>query len=228
MPQSQVIVTYSQAKLTPCYSPGLAKAKPVNLAPSVTYPAGQVLLWSGVAVNAVQTITAPGSGTYTISGTNPLTGTSWTTAALAFGANDAAVLAAIIAVWGLGGSGITVVSLAVTFAGLLAGRPIPPLTTSAGSVAQTTAGQTANAYSAYNAAGSGSPSLLLEYGCTTDTAGNITTSNLIGQSQPTISAFMSGFFNLSDIVGLDANAVTKMGGAIVSGSIASGVGTFKF
>lgn len=232
MPMNTATVVYSPgAKLVPCYRSELARAIPVNLPPGVTYAAGTVLGQITASANDVQTITAPGSGTYTLSGTNPITGAAFTTAALAFGANDAAVLAALVAAIGQGSSGLAVASLAVTFGGAYAGRPVPLMTASAGSVAHTTTGRTAKTYAAYasgSSDGSQVPSVILEYPTTTDSAGNVVPSSAFASGVPYATAYMSGFFDLADLVGLDANAVTKMGGAIVSGSISSGKGTFRF
>lgn len=228
MPMQAVVQSYGVGnKLTPLYDSRNARVKPVNLPPSVTYPAGQILVQTTASVNDVQTITAPGSGTYTLTILNPLTGISGSTTALAFGANDAAVLAAInIVLAATGGGTVTVGSLAVTFAGALAARPVPLMTTTAGSVAHTTVGTTAGEFTAYLGS-SGAPSMILEYPVTTDASGNVTSSaSFPYQSQPFATAFYSGTFNCADLTGLDANAVTKMGGLIVLGTVASG--TFRF
>lgn len=227
MPMNTAVQTYGgpTAKITPMYDSEDARVLPINLPPSVTYPAGQLLIQATASVNDVQTITAPGSGTYTITFTNPLTGRSGTTTALAFGANDATVLAALqLVVTATGGGTVAVSSLAVTFSGLLAARPIPPMTVSAGSVAHTTTGTTAGTATAY--AGSGAPIGILEYACTTDSAGNITQSNFPFSSQPSTGMFVSGTFSCADITTLDANAVTKMGGLLLSGTVTSGI--FRF
>lgn len=228
MPMQTAIQTYGPSgKLTPLYNSESARVIPVNLPPGVTYPSGQLLVQTTASVNDVQTITAPGSGTYILTFVNPLTGLSASTTALAFGANDAAVLAALqIAVTASGGGTVAVASLAVTFSGTLAARPIPLMTTTAGSVAHTTTGTTAKEYTAYT--GSGSPSCILEYPTTTDASGRTTagTGAFFGSTQPYVTAFYSGTFNCADLTGLDANAVTKMGGLLVAGTVT--VGTFRF
>lgn len=228
MPMQTVVQSYGVGlKLTPLYDSRSARVKPVNLPPSVSYLAGQILVQTTQSVNDVQTITAPGSGTYVLTFTNPLTGIAGSTTALAFGANDAAVLAALqLVVTATGGGTIAVASLAVTFSGTLAARPVPPMTTSASSVAHTTTGTTAGEFTAYPGT-SGSPSMILEYPVTTDASGNVTSSaSFPYQSQPFATAFYSGTFNCADLITLDANAVTKMSGLIVAGTITSG--TFKF
>lgn len=226
MPMQAVVQSYGVGnKLTPLYNSISARVKPINLPPNVNYAAGQVLFQATGPTNAVQTITAPGSGTYIISGVNPLTGVTFSTTPLAFGANDAAILAALVAAIGTGSAGLSVASAAVTFAGPYAGRPVPLMTTSAGSIANTTPGVTAGTWTAYT--GTGSPSMLLEYPSTTDPAGNINTSLAFTyQSQPFATAFYSGTFSCADLVGLDANAVTKMGGLLVAGTVTNG--TFRF
>jgi hypothetical protein len=228
MPMQSVIQTYGPSnKLSPLYNSEDARVIPVNLPPGVNYPAGQILVQSAQSVNDVQTITPPGSGTYILTFTNPLTGISASTTALAFGAVDATVQAAIqSAVTASGGGTVTVAALAATFSGTLAARPVPPITTNAGSVAHTTTGTTAKTFGAYS--GSGSPSIVLEYPTITDASGNTVApvGAFFGSVQPYVSAFYSGTFNCADLTGLDANAVTKMSGVIVAGTVS--VGTFKF
>jgi len=228
MPMQTPIQYYGPStKLTPLYDSEDARIVPTNLPPGVNYPAGQILVQSAQSVNAVQTITAPASGTYVLTFTNPLTGLSASTTALAFGAIDATILAALqLAVNASGGGTIAVSALAVTFSGTLAARPIPLMTTNAGSVANTTAGTTAKTFGAYS--GSGSPSLILEYPTTTDASGNTSpaTGAFLGSVQPYATAYRSGTFECADLTGLDANAVAKMGGNIVSGTVTSG--TFQF
>lgn len=228
MPMQAVVQIYGPGlKLVPLYDSKNARVKPVNLPPSVTYPAGQILVQTSASINDVQTITPPGSSTYILTFLNPLTGISGSTTALAFGANDAAVQAALVLVLAATGGGtVTVSSLAATFSGALAARPVPVMTTSAGSVAHTTVGTTAGEFTAYLGS-SGSPSMILEYPVTTDASGNVTSSaNFPYQSQPFATAFYSGTFNCADLTTLDANAVTKMSGLIVVGTVTAG--TFKF
>jgi hypothetical protein len=224
MPMQAVVQAYGPGfKLVPLYDSRSARVKPVNLPPGVNYPAGQILVQTTQSVNDVQTITAPGSGTYVLSGINPLTGIAFSTTALAFGAIDATVQAAIVAAVG---PGPTVASLVVTWAGQFAARPVQLMTTSAGSVAHTTTGTTAGEFTAYLGT-SGSPSMILEYPVQTDASGNVTSSaSFPYQSQPFATAFYSGTFNCADIFTLDANAVTKMSGLIIDGTFTSG--TFKF
>lgn len=205
---------------------GHSKPRGVNLAPNAVYQPGAVLLPSSGAANDVQTITPPGSGTYALSGVNPITGASFTTAALAFGANDAAVLAALVLAFGSGN--VAVASLVATFGGALANQPVPLMTASAGSVAHTTVGSTAGQYSNYAAAGSGTPTCLNIYPCATDGNGNVTFGGqasgayITGATSPYAMAYFGNSFATKDLVGLDANAVTKLG-RLASGSIADGI-----
>lgn len=227
--QSAVLRYNPGAKLVPLYRSELARAIPVNLPPSVNYPSGQIIGQQTGSANDVQTITAPGSGTYVLSGVNPLTGLAWSTAALAFGASDATVQAAIIAAIGLGGAGVTVASLAVTFGGALGLYPVALMTTTAGSVAHTTVGHTAKTFAAYasgNSDGSQNPSLILEYPCVTDVNGNIISDPYLPGVAPSASAFFCGTFDCADLTGLDTNAVSKMNGLVIAGTVTAG--TFRF
>lgn len=227
MPMQSIVETFAGTlKLIPLYNSEEARCVPVNLAPSGTYAAGLVLGQITGAANDVQTITPPGSGTYTLSGVNPITGVPFTTAALAFGANDAAIQAALVAVLG---AGPTVASAAVTFAGAFASRPVALMTASAGSVAHTTVGRTAGTFKAYatgNSDGSEVPRGILEHSCTTDAQGAVITSSLTGQGKPFASMFISGSFDCADLTGLDAGAVTKLGGHLAYGTVTAGCYTF--
>jgi hypothetical protein len=227
MPMQAVIETFAgTARLLPLYDSEDAISVPVNLAPSSTFAAGTVLGQITSAANDVQTITAPGSGTYILSGVNPLTGATFSTTALAFGANDAAIQAALVVALG---AGPTVSSAAVTFAGAYASRPVALMTTTAGSVAHTTVGRTAQTMKAYasgSSDGSQVPTGILEHACTTDAQGFVITSSATGQGKPFASMYVKGTFATADLTGLDANAVTKLGGHLIYGTVTAGAFAF--
>lgn len=194
---------------------------PISIAPNQTIAKGNLMVpGSLTAVNDVQTITPPGSGTYVLSGFNPLTGAAFSTTPLAFGASDATVLAALVAV--LGSGNVSVTSLAVSFIGALAGQPVALMTTSAGSVAHTTTGVAAGAYTLY--AGSGTPTCVLQYDVATDATGLITfggasTGGPWGQKSTYAPAYYAGEFYGADLPNLDATAVTNMKARFVTGSL---------
>jgi hypothetical protein len=191
---------------------------PITIAPGLTLAKGSLMIpGSATAVNDVQTITAPGSGTYVLSGTNPLTGVTFSTSALAFGANDAAVQTAInTALTASGGGSVTVASLAVTFTGATAGMPVILMTASAGSVAHTTTGATSGQHTLY--AGSGTPTCILQYDTTTDTSGQVVGGEW-GQRTPYAQAYFAGEFYGADIPNLDSAAVTAMKARFLTGSL---------
>jgi hypothetical protein len=91
---------------------------------------------------------------------------------------------------------------------------------------------TFKAYASGNVDGSQSPKLVLRHACVTDAAGFITYGSSItagqGQDGATIpskvtDAFYCGIFKTTDIVGLDAGAVTALGARIISGTLANGI-----
>lgn len=240
MSQTRVVNRFTQqAALAAIHSGHALKMMlPITLPPSVTIAKGNLLVPpSGTGTSAVQTVTAPGSSTYTLSGVNPLTGYAWTTASLAFGANDAAVALAINNVINGGSPGgaasVAVSSLAVTFGGELANLPIPLMTittTGSGSpgVANTTPGVSPGTWTLY--AGSGSPTVWLEYDVATDNQGNISLGTLStggpwGETDPAISCYYAGDFFAADIPNLDSGALTALKGHILNSQSLATAGT---
>lgn len=227
-------INYASDPLLPVMLPGAKQAVeyPVNLAPLTTFTKGTVMAQVGTAgTNDVQTITAPGSGNYKLTFTNPLTGNSAQTANIAFGANDATVLAALQPiVTSTGGGTAAVSSLAVTFSGLLASRPVPLMTTTAGSVAHTTTGRTANTWAAYNDSNSDGTQTargIMKYTCTTDASGNVSYSTSSnggpwGETSAYGQVYISGYFNTAQLTGLDANGVADFG-RLINGTTTAGI-----
>lgn len=238
MSQSNPVRRFTFAELFPVMDveTALKAALPVNFPPSTTIAAGTLLLPAvATATSAVQTVTAPGSLTYTLSGVNPLTVVPFTTTALAFGANDAAVQAALnTAIAASGPGSVTVASLAVTFAGALAGIPVPLMTiASAGSgspaVANTTPGVSSGTATVYPGS-SGAVAYISRYSIITDNTGLITDGAQTGVFENgaidiTRSVFTRGFFDASKLSILDANAVTKLGARFITGSLTAGPGS---
>ncbi len=82
-------------------------------------------------------------------------------------------------------------------------------------------------YASGNSDGTQNPTHVLQYACVTDASGNITfgagpagTSEW-SQTFKGAPAYRSGEFSCADLVGLDSNAVTKLG-RLVQGTVSSG------
>lgn len=80
-------------------------------------------------------------------------------------------------------------------------------------------------YASGNSDGSQTPKAVLKYGCSTDGSGNVTLIGEHGITHKSAPAYMpgSGYFKTSELVGMDANAVTKLGAALVAGDLTSGI-----
>ncbi len=91
---------------------------------------------------------------------------------------------------------------------------------------------TYKAYASASVDGSQNPALILMYACVVDGSGNIslgtsTTGGEFGQSfGKAAPAYYGGTFRCQEIVGLDANAVTKLAGKLVEGTVTNGI--FQF
>lgn len=95
------------------------------------------------------------------------------------------------------------------------------LTLAAGTVlGQVTADSTYKAYASGNSDGSQAPQLILAYGVTTDSSGNITNASEWGQlpNANTVPCYTQGAFLVSELTGLDANAITKLSGHTIGQS----------
>lgn len=246
MAMSAVVARWGGRKLYPLKKPEIAQRKTINLPPNVEYTEGQLLGFAGAAANDVQTISDSvgtiTAGTFTISGTNPITGEVFTTAAIAYNAANSAIKSALEAVLG---SGITVTMTAgttlpgtdsvITFGGSAAARPVPLMTISSTgltggvlTIAHTTTGRTAGSIAAIGG-GVTAPVGFLEYPVTTDARGNIFHTNApagLGGSATT-TMYYSGTFATEDVTGLTAPLLTALGGFLVAGTLA-GPGEFRF
>lgn len=84
-------------------------------------------------------------------------------------------------------------------------------------------------YAAANADGSQNPAMFLMYDTTVDASGNVSlgrgnTGGEFGQTfGKAAPAYMSGYFRTQELVGLDANAVTRLAGRLLQGTVASGI-----
>lgn len=235
--QDAPVAVFNARPLLPAFSPRKAERLPVNLAPSTTFAKGTTLGQITASANDVQTVTVGATGgTYKLKVEYPV-GNIQTTAALAFGASNATIQSALQALSNVG-SGNAVVTgtgpFTVTFQGNLAALPIPVMTvdnTAATggtvTVAHTTTGVTANTYRAYasgSSDGSQTPTGVLEYDVVTDAAGQVTYGAQAGggewgQTYPDAPMFISGAFLVSELVGFDANAATKLGGHYASAGV---------
>lgn len=83
-------------------------------------------------------------------------------------------------------------------------------------------------YDRYNSLSTGNglsvPKGILQYTVTVDSSSNVALAGEFGQTQKGAPMYMPGgaVWNAADLTGLDANAVTVMGGAFIEGSIANG------
>ncbi len=95
-------------------------------------------------------------------------------------------------------------------------------------MAEFSATSLAGTYAAYASTNSTNglniPKGLLQYTVTVDSLGNVALAGEFGQTQRGCPMWMSGgaVWRIADLIGLDANAVTVMGGVIVEGSLAAG------
>lgn len=82
------------------------------------------------------------------------------------------------------------------------------------------------AYASGNGDGSQVPKGILQYACTVDGSGNVTIANEQGLTQKAVPMYIGGIFNIAELTGLDANAVSVLNGNIVMGIISAGL--FQF
>ena len=100
-------------------------------------------------------------------------------------------------------------------------------------MAEFSATSLAGVYAPYSstatANGLSTPKGILQYTVTVDSSGNVALAGEFGQTQRGCPMWMPGgaIWRIQDLVGLDANAVTAMDGAVVEGSIASGAGLIR-
>jgi hypothetical protein len=249
MPQSTAVQTWNRNRLVPLYNSEDARIAPINLPPNKTYVAGTVMGQIASSANDIQTVTVTGTptgGTFTLTGTNPFTGATFTTAAIAYNAAASAVASAVSTALGISGATVTGgggalpgTAVTLTFTGVLAARPVPILalgtnsltggTTPTAAVAHTTIGRSAKTFDAYADTTATDPArVVLEYDVTTDAAGNVQYNDAAGVSggQAFATAYYCGAFHTGDLTGLDAGAVVDMGGHLVAGTVTSGTLVF--
>ena len=87
-------------------------------------------------------------------------------------------------------------------------------------------------YASASTDGSQNPALILMYACVVDANGNVTLGTTAGAGEQgqffgkAAPAYMGGSFRCQELVGLDANAITKLAARIIQGTIASGIVVF--
>ncbi len=225
--------TYAGEGLQPYLFPEEAKTSPVVLAGGTTYVAGRVLglvPGTGTAVNEVQTVTITGTPT---GGTFKLSFAGQTTSAIAYNASAATVIAALEALSNIGsgnvaggGGALPGTAVTITFQGALAGVNVPMMLTAdvaltggtspAIAVTETTAGKPAAGYwTNYDDSLSDGTQVarrILRDAVETNPDGSIKQENgasITGRKEAT--SYVSGTFLTSELIGLDAAAVTDLG-----------------
>ncbi len=239
------INTYTGSGLLPVYDPAGAMTNTVSLPCGVTLAFGTLLgqiLGSGSDVNEVQTLTPAGVGT----GTYSIVYDGEITSALAAGATAATIQAAFEALSSIGtgnctvaGGPLTTTAVTLTFAGTgtTAGKHHPLVTISNntnGTITPslTTLGCPAGGYwDAYSDTAAGvflglaTARQILQYNVRTNSFGHIyygTEKNVADHRHfdRAAPAYFSGTFKCSDLVGIDAAAVTDLG-VLIAGSTAT-------
>lgn len=237
-------------RLEPYVYPDRAAYRGVNLAPGLTIARGTILGLITNAANDVQTISdtdTVSGGTFTISGINLNTGEAFTTDDLAYNVAVADVQTALEEHLGAGNVTVTGGPLpgtdtVITASGALVGRPLPLLTidssalTGGGSlsIAHTTVGRSAQTAVAYDDDGTDDGRRvaigIAQYDMESDDLGYVYIGELVsGRFQRfeagnvAIDIYTAGYFKTSELVGLDAAAVTDLHGRLWKGTLADGV-----
>lgn len=236
-------IYFDANKLDPCFQDE-GHSVSVTLIPNTTFKQGTVLgQVTNAAVNDVQTVSITGGPT---GGTFTLTYNGQTTSAIPFSATAAQVQSALSALPNIGsgqvlcsGGALPGTAVVVTFAGMMSGLPINPITingaaltggTPVPSVAHTTtgvAGGRFKPYAAGNSDGSQNPRVILAYEVVTDDRGGVMlgTGITAGEqgSYTTTMAYYRGVFKNSDCTGVDNNMVIGANsvGAVILGKDAT-------
>lgn len=239
MSQGVAVRTYTGGGLQPIMYPERARTESVKLSPG-TYAKGTCVgqVSTLTAAADVQTITFTGTPT---GGTFRLSFNGEATSAIAYSVTDATlqanILAALIALTGIGTGNVTVSSgtsgtvVTVTFAGSLVNRWQPLLVLYSNSltggtaptftVAHTTPGRALGGeWRAYDDTASDGTNVMkgvLQYAVVVDTFGFHTVGGGEWNGGRELSApiYISGYFRCTDLTGLDAAGVTDCGRFIV-------------
>ncbi len=245
MPLNRSLLIYSGQKLLPLHKPEEADEQAVNLAPNTRFRRGQVVGQVTGSANDVQTITVtggPAGGTVTILLRDPRSG-AWGTFVLPYNATNTVAQGLIRALLGpnvvVTGGPLPGTPLVVTASGSLVNMPIHLMsvessaltggTTPALTIAHTTLGRSAATFAPYldtNSDGTQVAKGVIAYECSTDSGGWITPGpvaieGVVGESTKDAPMYIKGYFRTSDLIGLDAAAVTDLG-RLVNGTVSNG------
>lgn len=241
--------TQAYTRLAPYVYPERAAFRAVNLGPNLTIARGTVLGLVTATADDVQTISdtpTVTAGTFTISGTNPLTGEAFTTDDLAYNVAIADLETELEAHLGTGNVAVTGgplpgTDVVLTAAGDMAARPLALMTIDSSAltggtlaIAHTTTGRTAGTAVAYDDDGTDDGRRtaigIAQYDMESDDEGYIYLGELVsGRFQRfeagnvAVDIYTAGYFKTDELVGLDAAAVTDLHGRLWKGTLADGV-----
>jgi hypothetical protein len=240
------INVYAGRKLLPIYKPEVADELPVNLVPNQVYEAGRILGHITVATNDVQTLTVTGTptgGELTIRVFEPYGGGSGTFV-LPYNASNATAQGLIRAVVGnhitVTGGALPGTPLVFTSSGYYGSMPLNLMqieastlsggTNPAGAFVHTTIGGNTGQFGKYTPGASNGLEIarrINAYEVAVDSGGKITFGPVAvegynGEVSDSATAYVSGYFKTTDLVGLDADAVADLG-RLVHGTVADGI-----
>jgi hypothetical protein len=233
-----------QAELRPCKEPDLTREIHANFPPGAVIKRGTILGQTTASANEVQTVTIAGTmtaGTFDITVNAP--SGSGTAAGILYTANGTAVQVALQAILGAGNSTVSGNAngpFTITFTGVNAARPIPPVVVdvskatgaTGATVARTTVGALAGTSRAYVDAavdGSGVARTIAHYDCVVNSAGKViigttdATTGQFGEAYDSAPVYVRGVFLCRELVGLDQAAINDMNARLESGSVTDGI-----
>lgn len=188
----------------------------------------------------------PTGGTFTLT-VQPYATIGSTTVVVPYNSTVAQFQAQLDPIFGVGNTIVTGTtlpggSMIVTYKNELATQPVTAIvvasyaaltggSTPTAVVTQTTPGVLNSglftAYASGNSDGSQVAKVILKYPCVSDANNNLTISgNIVGFSEPVVSAYYAGAFRSEELVGLDSAGLTNLGGSIKIGTLTSGVVMF--
>jgi hypothetical protein len=247
------LLKYNVRQLNPAYNPEDAIPINVNFAPNLTIAQGQLVgAISTATTNDVQTLTVTATGGHFTLSITGIDGDTYTTASLLYNIAAADLTIAVNALLETAGFHLGTVTTTggpgsasgsapyvMTFAGALAGIPVPLIVgatvdltgTSTAVVVHTTTGITLGTFRDYasgHSDGSQVPVGVAPAAFKTDALGRIVYGNVPNlppyvEVDKTIPVYVLGFFFTQDLVGLDANAITVGLGKLIKGTVAEGV-----
>ncbi len=241
---------YLQNELTPAFFPERMLKASLRFAANQQLAVGTVVgICTNANADDVQTLTQASAtgGTFTLTFLGG--GVNQTTPPLAYNATAAAVQAALQALSNIGAGNVTcsggalgTAGVVCTFGGTMANQPQPLMIVNNGGLTGSgaavtavhttlgTANSAAEAYNADNTDGSQTPVGVLAVEIATDQNGNVClgpsaggqATNGFGAVRYVAPICIAGYFNTAGLVGLDTNAVSKLG-RLIDGTVSSGV-----